>query len=147
MVALEQPFQEFHGDTCKSVAVGNHNFLDSSATDGVQKGEKMRAFPVEPTPRVTEEFVRRIGSGEVGALSFEIRFLVGGTDAGVAKATACSRFLGRDDGVPKDARDVANGVVAVPGLAVAADGGDDDDDDDDHDWIALSVSRARMVWG
>jgi hypothetical protein len=61
IVALEQPLQELHADACEAVAVGHHNFCDSAATDGVQKGEKTGAFPVNPAACVLDEFMVGIG--------------------------------------------------------------------------------------
>lgn len=73
--------------------MGHHNLCDSAATDGVQKGEKTWALPVEPTPCITDELVVRVGSPEIIALAFEVGVLVGAADAGIANATAWLRFV------------------------------------------------------
>ena len=94
VVALEQPLQELHADVCESVAVGHHNFCDSTATDGVQKGEKTGALPVELAVSVLDELVVGVGAFDVIALTLEVGVLVGTADAGVADAT-CASSLSR----------------------------------------------------
>ena len=93
VVALEQPLQELHADACESVAVGHHNFCDSAATDGVQKGEKTRVLPVEPAVSVFDELMVGVGAFEIIALTLEVGVLVGTADAGVANATPWLRFF------------------------------------------------------
>jgi hypothetical protein len=88
VVAIEQPFQELHADACESVAVGHHNFCDSAATDGVQKGEETRALPVDTTGNVLNEFMDRFGGTEIVTLALEIGVLMLGADTGVANAAA-----------------------------------------------------------
>lgn len=96
IVAFEQPHQEFHADTCEAVAVGHHNFCDSAATDGVQKGKEADAFPVDTTARVLDEFVVGIGALEIATLTLEIGALMGAADTGVANAAAWLRFVETD---------------------------------------------------
>lgn len=97
VVALEQPLQELHADACEAVAVGHHNFCDSASTDGVQKGEKTGAFPVEPAGSVLDELVVGIDAAEVVTLAFEVGMLMGAADAGVANAAAWLRFFEETD--------------------------------------------------
>jgi hypothetical protein len=77
--------------------VGHHNFCDSAATDGVQKGEKTGALPVEPAASVLEEFVLGVGAAKVVALALEVGVLVGAADAGITNATAWLRFFEETD--------------------------------------------------
>lgn len=87
-MAVEQPFQELHGEAGKSISVGNHNFLDSACTDGVQNGEESEAFPVEAAANVFDELVLRVNSPKSMSLTSKFTsFMVGG-DPGVADASS-----------------------------------------------------------
>ena len=119
MVACEQPFQELHAETGESIAVGNHNFLDSAATDGFQKGKQSGTLPVETTGGVLDEFVSGIDVLEVCTLTNEVGVLVLGADPGVANATAWRLFL---EGCPKEGTDVVKTVESFASIAPRADG-------------------------
>lgn len=45
---FQDPFDELQSETAHSVAVGNHNRVDFSVVDSLQKGSKVFAIPVEP---------------------------------------------------------------------------------------------------
>jgi hypothetical protein len=92
IVSVEQPLQQLHADARESVAVGDHNFVDSAATNGVQKREQAGALPVESTASVADELVVGASALQIGALALEIRALRLAADAGVANASACARF-------------------------------------------------------
>jgi hypothetical protein len=115
IVALEQPLQELHADASEPVSVGNHNFLDSACTDGVQNGEKPGALPVETAPDVGDDLV-----SEVSALSLKIDALVRGADTSVAEETLRFRFRDGDDA--QETLDIGPVIEAFAAPGVGAHG-------------------------
>lgn len=119
VVALEQPLQELHADACESVAVGHHNFCDSAATDGVQKGEEAGPMPVETTANVLDKLVVGIGALEIGTLALKVGTLVLAADMGVRNATAWLRLFVTGD--PKECGDVGEAGEPFAFAALTAD--------------------------
>jgi hypothetical protein len=122
IVALEQTLQELHADASEALSVGNHNFLDSACTDGVQKGEKPGTLPVEAAPDVGDELVSKSGCGEISTLPLETGAPMMGADAGVAEETLRFRFRGIGAGDTEETLDIGPMIEAFAGPGFSAHG-------------------------
>lgn len=74
--------------------MGNHNALDSAATDGVQKGEETGALEVEARGDVREADVSiGLSDAERGELAVEVGALVVRGDASIEDDSSRGRFF------------------------------------------------------
>ena len=56
-MAFEHPLYEVEGDPTESIAVGDHNFADTTLSGTVQKGTQAGVFEVDPATNVFDDFV------------------------------------------------------------------------------------------
>ena len=90
-MTLEDEFEEFISDSCKSVSMGNHNLLDTSLTDEFQKGMNSFSTEIDPGGDFLDDLEGRVCVPQHLDLSFEVFRLMRGRDSRVDDAT---RFLG-----------------------------------------------------
>ena len=102
---VQDPLHEFAAKATESIFVGNHNLCDQSCVDGVQKGDKMHPFEIEPASDILDVFVVRVVATKECGLAIEITMLMGTTDASVTDSSSGSdRFSVRCD--PEEGLDV-----------------------------------------
>ena len=75
---------EVEGETGDTISVGNHDFVDFSAHNGVQKGEELGALPVDTRSDFFDDGMVRVCFLEGRGLAFEVLRLLGAGDASVA---------------------------------------------------------------
>lgn len=80
---LEDELQEVVAESCKPVAVQDHNLRDHAGECSFQKGTQPFPLEVDPGADVFDEDVSRVRLLEVLGLAVEVGTLLGTTDAGV----------------------------------------------------------------
>lgn len=106
-------------ESAQSVTVHDHNLLDHSVDNGVQKGFKTFPFEVDAAPNVGDEFMGRERLLEILLLAGKVVALVGRRDAGVDNAS--TSFIGRFDGiVAQEFSEVVHVVQTFPLIPLEA---------------------------
>jgi hypothetical protein len=83
VILLKQEFQKVECNSCKSVAVHDHNLADQAGHDVFQKGLQTMPFEVNAGSDVLDDFVARVRLFEFVDLSDKIGSLLFITDPGV----------------------------------------------------------------
>lgn len=92
----EDKLQEVDANSCKSVAVHDHNLCDQSCEYAFQKGLQAMAIEVDSGADVLEELVSRVRFLEVLDLAFEVSALLVTADPCVYIGTLPGRLLSEE---------------------------------------------------